>query len=182
MPTTTEALPTLFATDLGWIGVAWHLNGEDGSPTAELFSISRLTFGHRTRRDLLDHWQLNLRSTPKPSGAQQTIVERISEYAAGKPSDLSDIPIAVSDRTPFQQSILRACQSLPWGTTVSYAGLARLADRPNSARAVGNVMATNRTPLIVPCHRVVASSGLGGFTAPGGLDTKRRLLELESAP
>lgn len=192
----SAAAPAIFATDLGWIGIDWDVqleppliakkNGQPkyqntGSPTEAFWMVKRLTFGHRTRQDVFDHWQLKLRSKPKPNLQQRAILERITKYAAGEPTDLSDIPVAIGDRTLFQQAVLKACQAVPWGDTLSYAGLAKAAGRPKSARAVGNVMATNRTPLLIPCHRIVASGGkLGGFTAPGGVDTKQRLLKLES--
>ncbi len=76
---------------------------------------------------------------------------------------------------------MAACRRIPWGQTRSYAQLAAVAGRPGAARAVGSVMAKNRVPLVVPCHRVIASSGqLGGYSAPQGLSLKRRLLAMES--
>ena len=72
---------------------------------------------------------------------------------------------------------------MPRGETVSYAELAGRAGSPNAARAVGGVMAGNRVPLLVPCHRVVGAGGrLGGFSAPTGVELKKRLLALEAAP
>jgi methylated-DNA-[protein]-cysteine S-methyltransferase len=68
---------------------------------------------------------------------------------------------------------------VPPGATVTYGELAAASGSPGAARAVGNVMATNPVPLFVPCHRVVATQGLGGFS--GGLDVKRELLKLEKA-
>ncbi|MEO1971721.1 MAG: MGMT family protein, partial [Pirellulaceae bacterium] len=62
---------------------------------------------------------------------------------------------------------------------ISYAGLAVAAGSPAAARAVGNVMRTNRYPLLIPCHRVVGSGSLGGYSAPDGLDMKQRLLQME---
>ena len=72
------------------------------------------------------------------------------------------------------------CRKIPYGKTLSYGQLAAKAGRPGAARAVGNHMAGNRTPIIVPCHRVLPSGGgLGGFSAAGGVALKRRLLEME---
>jgi O-6-methylguanine DNA methyltransferase len=81
----------------------------------------------------------------------------------------------------FHLDVYRALLQVPRGRTVSYAGLARAAGRPHAARAVGQAMARNPLPLVVPCHRVVATNGhLNGFG--GGLELKRRLLLLEGVP
>ena len=81
----------------------------------------------------------------------------------------------------FQRRVLNQCRRVPCGATISYARLAAKAGYPGAARAVGNCMAGNPIPLIVPCHRVVCSDGrLGAYSAPGGTAMKRRLLALES--
>lgn len=92
------------------------------------------------------------------------------------------VELDLSEFSEFQRCVLLACRhELPHGATVTYGELARLSGHPGAARAVGSVMAKNRLPLIVPCHRVVRSDhSLGGFSAPGGIDTKRRLLDLET--
>jgi methylated-DNA-[protein]-cysteine S-methyltransferase len=103
----------------------------------------------------------------------------ILEYLAGRrrtftvPADLSGLP-------PFHQRVLRQARRIPCGRTATYGELAASVGRPRGARAVGQAMARNPVPLVVPCHRVVAAGGgLGGFG--GGLDLKRRLLALEGA-
>jgi len=83
--------------------------------------------------------------------------------------------------TPFQHAVTCACRRIPYGRTCTYGALACRSGHARSARAVGTVMARNRYPLIVPCHRVVASGGTGGFSAPGGVAQKLALLELERA-
>ena len=110
------------------------------------------------------------------------LLERLVRYAEGEQDDFLDVPLLVSDRTSFQHRVIVACRAIPWGETRTYGELARVAGSPKSARAVGQVMATNRVPLVVPCHRVVAAGGrMGGFSAPQGVAMKRRLLELEGA-
>ncbi|MEK7468545.1 MAG: MGMT family protein [Planctomycetota bacterium] len=80
-------------------------------------------------------------------------------------------------RAASREGVLR--ETCP-GETLSYADLAARAGRPGAARAVGNALRKNPVPVLVPCHRVLATGGkIGGFSAPGGTDTKRRLLSLE---
>jgi methylated-DNA-[protein]-cysteine S-methyltransferase len=109
------------------------------------------------------------------------ILDRLALFADGEPVDFADIRVADDHLTPFGRRVVKACRSIRRGETQSYGELAKAAGAPGAARAVGHVMATNCTPLVVPCHRVVAAGGrLGGFSAPNGLTRKRRLLDLES--
>jgi methylated-DNA-[protein]-cysteine S-methyltransferase len=110
------------------------------------------------------------------------VLDRLLNYADGEPEDLRDVPLALDHLSTFQRRVVKACRAIPLGERRTYGQLAAAAGSPGAARAVGTVMATNRVPLIVPCHRVVASGGkLGGFSSPQGLAMKRRLLELETA-
>ncbi|MCM2267924.1 MAG: MGMT family protein [Elusimicrobiales bacterium] len=82
--------------------------------------------------------------------------------------------------TPFQQAVWKACMSIPRGQTRSYKWLAQRIGRPGAARAVGSALGRNPFAPVVPCHRVISSDGtLGGFSAPGGLKAKLRLLKAE---
>ena len=78
-------------------------------------------------------------------------------------------------------AVIKNCRRIGWGETLTYGQLAEAAGSPRAARAVGTVMSGNRFPIIVPCHRVVSSTGnrFGGFTAPGGVPMKKRMLKLE---
>ena len=109
-------------------------------------------------------------------------MDRLVRLAAGEDIDFSDVSVHTADRSPFQRRVIDACRAISRGETRTYGELARVAGSPGAARAVGSVMATNRVPLIVPCHRVVAANGgLGGFSAPQGIAMKKRLLRLEQA-
>jgi len=85
--------------------------------------------------------------------------------------------------TPFQQAVWRACMEIKKGQTRSYQWIAVQIGKPGATRAVGSALGKNPFAPIVPCHRVIKSDGtLGGFSAPGGLASKRRLLRKEKAP
>lgn len=108
---------------------------------------------------------------------------RLKDYASGTPDDFRDIPLGIGDLTPLAQKVTAKCRDIDRGSTVSYGELAKRSGRPRAARAVGSVMAKNRFPLIVPCHRVLGAGGcLGGYSAPQGLNMKRRLLAMEQVP
>jgi O-6-methylguanine DNA methyltransferase len=102
---------------------------------------------------------------------------QIEEYLAGRRREF-DVPFHVRV-TPFQFRVLEALSVIPYGTTTTYGEVAGRIGSPNAARAVGAACGANPIPLVVPCHRVVGSSGLGGYAA--GLEFKRKLLELEGA-
>ncbi len=112
------------------------------------------------------------------------VADRLARYFEGEAVDFSDIPTPAS--TPFRQRCLDACRSIPRGQTRSYAELAKTAGaNSGAARAAGQAMRTNPLPVIIPCHRVIASDGsLGGFAGSSDINgtelgQKRFLLELE---
>lgn len=110
------------------------------------------------------------------------LVRRIQAYLEGEPEDFRDVRLDPGPQTPFQARVMACLRQVGWGRTITYAALGQQAGFPHAARAVGNCLARNRIPLILPCHRVVGAGGrLGGFSAPGGLATKRRLLVLEGS-
>lgn len=123
-------------------------------------------------------WADGEESSPELSEMGATLRNCLLQYEAGKRVQWPDISFALEKMTPFGQKVLTALMEVPYGETVSYGELAALAGSPNAARGVGQIMARNRWPLIIPCHRVVAASGLGGFSAQG-LDMKRFLLGIE---
>jgi len=106
---------------------------------------------------------------------------RITAYFAGSAVDFGpEIPIDLAELTPFQTAVLTACCRIGLARTLTYGQLAEKIGRPNAARAVGNALAKNPLPLIIPCHRVLAANNkLGGFSAPGGKNLKARLLKHE---
>jgi len=109
-------------------------------------------------------------SDPVRSAAKQ-----LEEYFAGERTDFDvDLHVAATD---FQVDVWSALMTVPYGQVVTYQDIARAVGRPRAFRAVGNANGKNPFPVIVPCHRIVASNGLGGYA--GGLSVKRALLALE---
>ena len=122
------------------------------------------------RRDPEPDWIYN--EKPLANARQQ-----LTEYFAGTRKEF-DLPVKLSG-TEFQVSVLKALQAIPYGETVSYGEIAKRIGRPKAVRAVGAANGRNPIPIVVPCHRVIGSSGdLTGFG--GGLDTKEALLRLEA--
>ncbi|MCK5621048.1 MAG: methylated-DNA--[protein]-cysteine S-methyltransferase [Alphaproteobacteria bacterium] len=105
------------------------------------------------------------------------VQKQIDEFFAGNRRKF-DLPLAPA-RTAFQQRVREAMISIPWGQTLSYGEIAHIAG--GAPRAVGQACGANMLPLVVPCHRVLAANGIGGYSGAKGLDTKRFLLALEKA-
>ena len=105
---------------------------------------------------------------------------RFEAYFAGERVSFDDVEIDLEWCTPLQRAIADALRRVPYGETVSYGELAALAGRPQAPRAGGAFCSQNRLPLILPCHRVVAAGGIGGYGSLG-VEYKRRMLELEGA-
>jgi O-6-methylguanine DNA methyltransferase len=110
-------------------------------------------------------------SAPTVAGAQ------VREYFAGARQDF-ELSVDLRGLPPFQQQVLQALLAIPRGRTCTYGDLARAVGKPGAARAVGGAMSRNPVPVVIACHRVLATGGgLGGYT--GGLDCKRFLLNWE---
>ncbi len=114
-------------------------------------------------------------------GFLRDLQERIIAYFAGEPVDFRREPaVALDPAGSFVRTVLQTCRKIPAGETTTYGELAVRIGHPGAARAVGSALAQNPVPLIVPCHRVLRTDGsLGGFSAPGGLTTKQKLLDHE---
>lgn len=99
-----------------------------------------------------------------------------------QPAQRFDVAVDLSATTPFQRKALQLIRAIPAGSVWTYKQVAEALGRPTASRAVGQAMARNPVPLIIPCHRVVGSGGsLTGYGGGGGIATKRRLLQLEGA-
>lgn len=168
--TPTGAAHALFDTRVGTCAIAWSARGIRATrlpaPTAKatLAAIRAAAPGEA--------------ADPPPHIA--LIVDRLRAVVAGEAYDsLLDVPLDLHAPTPFAARVYAAARQIPPGSTVTYGVLAIRLGVPAAARAVGAAMAHNPVPIVIPCHRVVAASGIGGFTAPGGAATKAALLAAE---
>ena len=159
----------VFSTKLGWMAI----RGADQT-------LRALSFGNESP----DAAIAAVEQGDGPADVRswnKALARRLRAYAAGDPDDFSDLDIALPPRGTFRRRVLEACRQIPYGETRTYGELAAAAGSPGAARAVGNCMARNCIPLVVPCHRVVPSAGkFGRFSAPGGTATKQRLLTMEA--
>jgi methylated-DNA-[protein]-cysteine S-methyltransferase len=115
--------------------------------------------------------------TESLKGPVAKAAKQLREYFSGKRADF-DLPLA-PDGTEFQRTVWRNLQDIPYGETISYGELAKRVGNPKASRAVGAANGKNPIPIVIPCHRVIGSTGkLTGFG--GGLPTKEALLELEA--
>ncbi|MDH3293606.1 MAG: methylated-DNA--[protein]-cysteine S-methyltransferase [Acidimicrobiia bacterium] len=110
-------------------------------------------------------------------------VERIQALLAGEPADLDPVPVDVSSSSAFNQSVYEVVRRIPPGEVLTYGEVARRVGEPGGAQAVGRAMGANPIPIIIPCHRVIgANRDMVGFSANGGVETKRRMLVVEGCP
>jgi methylated-DNA-[protein]-cysteine S-methyltransferase len=100
----------------------------------------------------------------------------------GEPVDLGDVAIGLDGASPLERKVYEAARRIPCGEVRSYGEVAREVGAPGAAQAVGAALGRNPIPIVIPCHRVLASGGgSGGFSAPGGVETKFRMLAIERA-
>ena len=157
---------SLFPTELGWIG----LLGSDRG-------LRRLVLPQLTGREAL---RLLINDPTKALNNDLTylgLCYSLRDYFAGKPVDFSTEKVDFFGASSFQEAVWQALRYIPYGETRTYKWLAEKVGRPDGARAVGQALARNPIPIIIPCHRIVSVNGLGGYS--GGLALKRKLLDLE---
>lgn len=164
----------LFDTAIGPCGIAWDERG--AVRAVQLPEASARATRERLRRRCPGAAE----AVPPPP--VQDAIGRVTALLRGEPRDLSGVALATADLPPFHRRVYEVARAIPPGATLTYGALAARLGEPGAARAVGEALGANPFPLIVPCHRVVAADGrLGGFSAPGGTATKRRLLWIEGA-
>lgn len=118
----------------------------------------------------------------EPPPFVRSAIDAVVRLLGGEKEDLSSIPVDLGGLAEFERKVLEATLAIPVGETRTYGEIAAGLGAPGAARAVGRALGRNPVPIIVPCHRVLASNGgSGGFSASGGASTKLRMLEIEGA-
>ena len=165
---------TLFETPIGLCGLAW---GEQGLVGAQLPEAAPGAAWSRLRR----RYPEAVEASPPPPTIQR-VIERINDLLAGGRDDMIDVELDFSVVSPFNRRVYEIARAIPPGETLTYGQIAKAMDDPGAARAVGKALGENPWPIIVPCHRVLGADGKsGGFSAPGGTETKARMLTIERA-
>jgi len=162
----------IFETASGHAAIAWH---EAGISAVRLPASSPETAERSLLRRLPD-------AVPaEPPADVAAAIAATQRYFAGEETDFSGVRIDLGEQEPLFAQIYAAVRQLGWGETTTYGAVAKaLGAGPEVARDVGRAMAMNPLPLIIPCHRVLAAGGkVGGFSAPGGSDSKARMLAIE---
>ena len=163
----------LFDTEVGRCGIAWSARGIAGVQLPEGTEAAM-------RARMLRRFPAAREETP-PAGVRHAIDAMVA-LLRGESSELESIPLDLDGVTPFERSVYEVARTIPAGTTLSYGEIAHRLGVPGAARDVGQAFGRNPFPIVVPCHRVMAAGGkLGGFSARGGVATKRRLLSVERA-
>ncbi len=164
----------IFETARGFVAIAWNANG-----------ITCLRLPTRTsataEQALVRRVPAAVRATPPASIA--AVIAAVQRYFTGEAIDFSAVAVDLGTQDPFFTRVYAALRTVGWGRTTTYGAIAKeLGAGLAAARDVGKAMAANPVPLIVPCHRVLAAGGnIGGFSAPGGAETKITMLALEGA-
>jgi methylated-DNA-[protein]-cysteine S-methyltransferase len=162
---------TVVQTPFGPVAIVWAAR-EDGPRVVRVLLSLPGDEGDRRARTLYPH------ARPGSCAEIEAVAEGMCRLLAGDPVDFSLDAADLASCSPFQQAVLRAEHAIPRGRVSTYGLIATYLGRPGAARAVGNALATNPFPLIVPCHRAVRADGrLGGYQ--GGLTMKRTLLAME---
>jgi methylated-DNA-[protein]-cysteine S-methyltransferase len=163
----------LFDTAIGRCGLAWSERGISGVQLPE--SNAAVTRARLRRR-------FPAAVEAPPAALARRAIAGITALLDGTPVDLGDLPLELELVPPFQRRVYAVARSIPVGETLTYGGIAARIGEPGAARAVGQALGANPWPIIVPCHRVLAAGGKpGGFSAPGGVATKLRLLATEGS-
>ena len=164
---------TIFETPIGPCGIAWSASGIAGLQLPEATA-------DRTRARLQRRWTTAAETAPPPD--VQRAIERVLALLAGEAIDLGDIALDLDAAPDFHRKVYEVARTIPAGKTMTYGEIAKRLGVPHESREVGQALGRNPVAIIVPCHRVLGADGkMGGFSATGGVATKRRILEIEGA-
>jgi methylated-DNA-[protein]-cysteine S-methyltransferase len=165
---------SVFETQMGWLAIA----GRDGV-------LTRVKIGHPSEELALKAFVVDeglCDARIEIEDWNHELREQLTRFADGEPISFDHVELAwPKPLTRFRKRVIAETRRISWGNTLTYGEVAKRAGSSGAARAVGTAMSSNRFPFVVPCHRVVGSAGgLGGFTAPGGVGLKERLLMMEN--
>jgi methylated-DNA-[protein]-cysteine S-methyltransferase len=161
----------VFDTALGHCGIVWTSRGIAGVNLPEGSE-------EKTRARVKKRFPEAIENSP--SADIQKIVEEVIALIAGDKIDFSHVTLDHAPLPEFSKRVYEIVRTIPIGQTLTYGDIAKQLGDVSLSREVGQAMGRNPTPVIMPCHRVVAASGkTGGFSAPGGVDTKMKLLSIE---
>lgn len=161
-----------FDTPLGQAALVWS----DADPQRRIRGA--LLPGEATPAAVVERFPGATEAPTTPAWVR-AVTRRLVAHLRGRYDPLTDVALDLDGASPFDQAVWAAAREVPPGQVLSYGDLASRIGRPGAARAVGGAMGRNRVPFIIPCHRVVAASGLGGFSSALGLTTKVAMLRAE---
>jgi methylated-DNA-[protein]-cysteine S-methyltransferase len=162
-----------FDTAIGRCAVAW---GDAGIVGAQLPEVDASALRARMQQRFPGSAQ------GQPDAAVAAVIAAVQAMLRGEPADVSHAKIDWRGVPEFQRRVFEAALAIAPGCTLTYGEIAKRLGQPGAARAVGQALGKNPFAPIVPCHRVLAAGGrIGGFSAPGGATTKRRMLAIEGA-
>lgn len=163
----------LFETAIGTCAIAWGANGIVGTSLPSKNAAASRAFLSKRLPDAVE-------APPPP--AVQTVIDDIVALLQGEKRDLKSAPLDYTGLADFHRRAFDLARTILPGEVITYGDFAKRLGDPGAARAVGQAMGANPFPIIVPCHRVLASGGkTGGFSAPLGLETKMQMLTIERA-
>ncbi len=163
----------LFETAIGMCGIGWGPRGINGV---------QLPMGSREKTVARIRQRRHDAVESEPTADVRHAIEGIVELLAGKPNDLSDIPLDLDGVPEFNRGVYDIARTIPPGQTMTYGDIAKRLGGVELSRDVGQALGRNPCPIVVPCHRVLAAGGKpGGFSANGGVATKLKMLAIEGA-
>ncbi len=175
-----QAAYCLFETPLGTCGIAWK--EQETSRIPPVVTFFQLPEATRSLTDTRIAGSSGGRKARVPPPHIAGIIKKVQKHLHGDVQDFLDIVVDLDAMGSFARQVYEAVRKIPAGRTKSYGELATDMNRPTASRAVGQALGRNPIPLIIPCHRVLASGNKpGGFSAHGGLETKAKMLEIEGA-
>jgi len=159
----------VWSTAWGPVGAAVSKNG-----------LTRFVLPHYIAEDLDDLLAWDHKGAKRDEKPFKELIKLSRDYFNGEKTDFSSLVCDLPDESTFSGKVWRACREIPYGKTMSYSQLAMAIKSEDGARAVAGAMSRNPIPLVVPCHRVTYADGTpGGFSSPGGVNQKAKMLTLE---